>query len=51
VKVLTHQSMLWWRRYLSLDQRLTADTVCSWESLSTTKQFILTSCHWQQHSA
>jgi len=39
------QSMLWWRQHLSLDRRLVDVTVCSWKSLSATKQFILTSCH------
>jgi len=39
------QSMFWWwRQHLSLDRRLIDDTVCSWKSLSTTKQFILTTC-------
>jgi len=38
------QSMLWWRRHLSLDQRFTTATVCSSNSLSTTK-FFLTAHH------
>jgi len=42
------QSMLQWNQQLFLDRRFTGDTVWSTNSLSTTKQFILTSRHWQE---